>query len=136
MDLFRTTRIACALLAALTLTTASCGDSRRSDQPQPMRAAELAERIRAESAPLVLDVRTRREYARGHIPGAVNIPYDELRGRLDELDGDKTAEVVVYCQTGQLAVFAEDVLARAGYTNVRNLEGHMRAWRRARYPTR
>lgn len=136
MDLFRTTRIACALLAALTLTTASCGDARRSDQPQPMRAAELAERIRAESAPLVLDVRTRREYARGHIPGAVNIPYDELRGRLDELDGDKTAEVVVYCQMGQLAVLAEDVLARAGYTNVRNLEGHMRAWRRARYPTR
>lgn len=136
MDPFRTTRIACALLAALTLATASCGDSRRSDQPQLMRAAELAERIRAESAPLVLDVRTRREYARGHIPGAVNIPYDELPGRLDELDGDKTAEVVVYCQMGRLAVVAEDVLARAGYTNVRNLKGHMRAWRQARYPTR
>ncbi len=136
MDPFRITRMACALLAALTLATASCGDSQRSDQPQPMGAVELVERIRADSAPLVLDVRTRREYAAGHIPGAVNIPHDELPGRLDELDGDKSLEVVVYCQTGQRAVIAEDVLARAGYTKVRNLEGHMRAWRRARYPTR
>ncbi|MHC4507089.1 MAG: rhodanese-like domain-containing protein [Planctomycetota bacterium] len=136
MDPFRITRIACALLVALTLATVSCEDSRRSDQPQPMATVELVERIRADSAPLVLDVRTRREYAAGHIPGAVNIPYDELPGRLDELDGDKTVEVVVYCQTGQRAVFAEDALARAGYTKVRDLEGHMRAWRRARYPIR
>jgi len=136
VDPFRITHIAYALLAALTLATASCEDSRRSDQPQPMGAAELAERIRAESAPFVLDVRTRREYAGGHIPGAVNIPYDELSGRLDELGADKTAEVVVHCQTGQRAVFAEDALARAGYTNVRDLEGHMRAWQGAGYPTR
>ena len=101
-----------------------------------MGAVELVERIRADSAPLILDVRTRREYADGHITGAVNIPYDELPGRLDELNGDKTVEVVVYCQTGQRAVFAEDVLARAGYTQVRDLEGHMRAWRRAGHPTR
>ena len=135
MDSFRITRIACALLAALTLATASCGDSRRSDQPQSIGAAELAERIRAEDAPLVLDVRTRREYAAGHIPGAINIPYDKLPRRLDKLGGDKTVEVVVYCQAGQRAVLAEGVLARAGYANVRSLEGHMQAWQRARHPT-
>jgi rhodanese-related sulfurtransferase len=132
----RITHVACALLAALILATTSCEDSRRSDQPQSMGAAELAERIRAKDAPLVLDVRTRREYAAGHIPGAVNIPHGRLTRRLDELGGDKGVEVVVYCQTGERAVSARDVLARAGYTNIRDLEGHMRAWRRAGYPIR
>ena len=132
----RTVRIACAFLAALPLILAACGDSERSSPSQAMRVAELAERIGAENAPLILDVRSRREYAAGHIPGAVHIPYDKLAGRLGEIDGDKAAEVVVYCQTGQRAVFAADVLARAGYTNVRNLEGHMRSWRRAGYPIR
>ena len=135
MDTVRITRVVCALLLALTLGTLSCGDSKPSGQSQTLGGAELAERIRAGDAPFILDVRSRREFNGGHIPGAVNIPYDELAGRLGELDGDKNAEVVVYCQTGQRAVFAADVLARAGYTDVRNLEGHMRSWRRARHPT-
>ncbi len=130
------TRITCALLAALTLALASCGESRPSGQPQPMEPTELAERIREGSAPFILDVRSRREYAAGHIPGAFNIPHRELSQRLDELNGDKSAEVVVYCQTGPRAVSAEQVLAGAGYTNVRDLEGHMRAWRRAGHPIR
>jgi rhodanese-related sulfurtransferase len=133
---FRITHIACALLAALTLAMTSCGDSRPSDQLQSMGTAELAERIRAKNAPFVLDVRSRREYAAGHIPGAVNIPYSKLPLRLDQLGSDKSVEVIVYCQTGQLAASAKDLLALAGYTNVRDLEGHMRAWRRARYPIR
>jgi hydroxyacylglutathione hydrolase len=136
VESFRTVRIACALLVALTLTLAACGDPERSSSPQAMQVAELAERIGAENAPVILDVRSRREYAAGHIPGAVHIPYEELAGRLGELDGDKGAEVVVYCQTGPRALLAEDVLVRAGYTNVRNLEGHMRSWRRAGYPIR
>ena len=136
MEPVRITHLACALLVALTLATVSCGDSKPSDQPQTIAGAELAERIRAGDAPFILDVRSRREFNRGHIPGAVNVPYDELPGRLGELDGDKDTEVVVYCQTGQRAVFAADVLARAGYTDVRDLEGHMRAWRRARHPTK
>jgi rhodanese-related sulfurtransferase len=136
MDPLHSTRIACALLAALALVVISCGESRPTDQAQPMEPAELAERIRGGSAPVILDVRSRREYAAGHIPGAVNIPVRQLLDRLDELDGDKSAEVVVYCQAGDRAVSAAQVLARAGYTNVRDLQGHMRAWRRAGYATR
>ncbi len=136
MDPLHNTRIACALLAALALAVISCGESRPTDQAQPMEPAELAERIREGSAPFVLDVRSRREYAAGHIPGAVNIPIRQLPDRLDELDGDKSAEVVVYCQTGPRADSAVQVLARAGYTNVRDLEGHMRAWQRAGYAIR
>jgi rhodanese-related sulfurtransferase len=136
VDTVRITRVACALLVALALAAISCGDSKPSGQPQAIAAAELAERIRAGDAPFILDVRSRGEFDRGHIPGAVNIPYDELAGRLGEVDGDKSAEVVVYCQTGQRADFAADVLTRAGYTDVRDLEGHMRTWRRAGHPTK
>ena len=57
-----------------------------------------------------------------------------LSRKEDEIGDDKTSEVVVYCQVGERAALAEDILAGAGYTNVRDLEGHMKAWRRARYP--
>jgi rhodanese-related sulfurtransferase len=135
VDLLRITRTACALLAALTLVATSCGNPRRAGQPQPIGAADLAERIHAGSAPLILDVRTREEYAAGHIPSAVNIPHGELSGRLPELGADKADEVVVLCRGGTRAAFAEDVLARAGYTNLRDLEGHMQAWQEGGYPT-
>ena len=135
LDSLRVIRVASALLGALTLLAASCADQRRAEQPQPIGAAELAERIRAGSAPLILDVRTREEYAAGHIPGAVNIPHDELSGRLEELGADKATEMIVHCRSGWRAVFAEDILIRAGYTNLRDLEGHMQAWQEAGYPT-
>jgi phage shock protein E len=80
-------------------------------------------------------VRTRKEYAAGHIPGAVNIPYDELANRTDELGITTDDEVIVLCQKGPRAKFAEDLLIDAGYENVRDLTGHMRAWERAGYPT-
>jgi rhodanese-related sulfurtransferase len=128
-------RIVCALLAALGLAVISCGESPPTDQVQPMESAELAERIRGGNAPVIVDVRSRGEYAAGHIPGAVNIPVRQLPKRLDDLVGDKIAEVVVYCQRGTRSASAAKVLVRAGYTNVRELEGHMRDWRQAGHPT-
>jgi NADPH-dependent 2,4-dienoyl-CoA reductase/sulfur reductase-like enzyme/rhodanese-related sulfurtransferase len=69
---------------------------------------------------LVLDVRTRAEFERGHIPGAVNLPIDELRGRLGEVDrGQRT---IAYCQVGQRGYLATRILAQSGY-DVANLSG-------------
>jgi NADPH-dependent 2,4-dienoyl-CoA reductase/sulfur reductase-like enzyme/rhodanese-related sulfurtransferase len=68
----------------------------------------------------IADVRTRAEFERGHIPGAVNLPLDELRGRLDEVDrGQRT---IAYCQFGQRGYLATRILAQAGY-DVANLSG-------------
>jgi rhodanese-related sulfurtransferase len=68
----------------------------------------------------VLDVRTRVEYSGGHIPGAVNLPLDELRGRLGEVDrGQRT---ITYCQLGQRGYLATRILAQSGY-DVANLSG-------------
>jgi NADPH-dependent 2,4-dienoyl-CoA reductase/sulfur reductase-like enzyme/rhodanese-related sulfurtransferase len=68
----------------------------------------------------VLDVRTREEYDRGHIPGAVNIPLDALRERLGEIDRGR--RIIAYCQLGQRGYLATRILSQAGY-DVANLSG-------------
>ena len=66
--------------------------------------------------PFLLDVRTPEEFARGHIPGAVNIPVDELRQRLDEVPRD--VEVAAYCQVGQRGYLATRILLQSGFPAV------------------
>ncbi|MGW8283032.1 MAG: rhodanese-like domain-containing protein, partial [Gemmatimonadota bacterium] len=78
--------------------------------------------------------RSPEEYAAGHIPGAVNIPYDELPERLDELNGAQDQEIIVYCRTGRRAGIAELALQEAGFRNVRDLDGHMVDWTSGGYP--
>lgn len=73
---------------------------------------------------VLVDVRTRSEYRRGHIEGAINIPVDELRERLDELDREKT--IVVYCQVGFRGYLADRILSQNGY-NVLNITGGFRS---------
>ncbi len=90
----------------------------RGDHPQ-IGAADLMA-IPAAERPLVLDVRTAEEYAAGHLPGAVNIPVDELRSRLGELPADR--RIVTYCQLGQRGYLATRILLQAG-RSVRNLSG-------------
>lgn len=77
---------------------------------------------------LVLDVRTRAEYAAGHVPGALNIPHDELGARLAELEGVSDRPVVVYCKSGFRAGIASALLTDAGFTQVYHLTGHMSDW--------
>lgn len=71
-----------------------------------------------------VDVRTREEFARGSLPGAINIPVDELRDRLGELED---SEIVVNCQVGQRGHVAVRMLSELGYT-VYNLDGGYRTW--------
>jgi phage shock protein E len=100
----------------------------------PISVADLAQRVEAGDAPVVLDVRTPAEFDQGHVPGAINIPYDQLASRLDELPAGSGDEVVVHCERGGRAAKAERVLNDAGYTDVRDLEGHFQAWQAAGLP--
>ncbi len=73
----------------------------------------------------LLDVREPAEFAAGTIPGAVNIPLGDLRGRLGELPGGRP--IAVFCKVGQRGYFAERILAQRGF-DVRNLSGGYTTW--------
>lgn len=74
----------------------------------------------------VLDVRTPDEYGVGHVPGAINIPYDELPRRAREIGPASTA-VVVYCMSGHRSGIAVDALRKAGYSRVYDMK-YVSAW--------
>ena len=75
---------------------------------------------------VLIDVRTAKEYAGGQIPGAVNIPLEELRDRLDEIPRDRP--VVVHCQVGMRGYMATLVLRHAG-VDAMNLAGGYKTYR-------
>src|SRR6266536_3587574 len=75
------------------------GDMRRSALPMSAAWALLAP-IGAGTAPVVVDVRTRREYDSGHVPGAIHIPFYSLLARQAEIPGSRDEPVVVYCERG------------------------------------
>ena len=125
-----------AVAGSLAAMFVAVGPAAAQDHPiaTTIGPSELASRLDDGSAPFVLDVRTRAEYAEGHIAGAINIPHSELADRLDELGFETSAEVVVYCQAGPRAAHAAATLEEAGFSGVRDLEGHFRAWSAAERP--
>jgi rhodanese-related sulfurtransferase len=76
--------------------------------------------------PYLLDVRTPEEFAESHIPGAVNIPVDELRQRLGEVPRDR--EVAAYCQVGQRGYLATRILLQSGF-RAANIGGGYKTYR-------
>ncbi len=116
-------------LLLLALACAACADAPSASE---ISQQELLAVVGTPGAPLVLDVRSAEEFAGGHVPGARNVAFDQVAGRLDELGA--AGEVVVYCESGRRAAKAAAVLEEAGFT-VRPLTGHMKAWREAGLPT-
>ncbi|MBI2795235.1 MAG: MBL fold metallo-hydrolase [Gemmatimonadetes bacterium] len=81
---------------------------------------------------VLVDVRTRREFAEGHLPAALNIPLAELVARVAEVPRDRP--LVVQCQGGTRSAIAASVLRARGAKAVGNLEGGIDAWRAAGLP--
>ncbi len=79
-----------------------------------------AEQLIAESGHFIVDVRSPQEFGESHIPGAVNIPIEELRNRLNEIP--RNCHVVTYCQVGQRGYLATRVLLQEAF-HVSNLSG-------------
>jgi rhodanese-related sulfurtransferase len=68
---------------------------------------------------IILDVRTKGEYARGHIKGSINISIDQLKANLNRL-ADKRKPIITCCASGMRSGTAKGILVSNGYTNVHN----------------
>ncbi len=95
---------------------------------------DLVNRLDSDNTPVIIDVRSSKEFASGHVPGAVNIPYTELKGRLETLNIGQNEEIVLYCERGGRASIAGSILSGEGFSAVQYLEGHMNAWRSNKLP--
>jgi phage shock protein E len=119
--------LAIALAVALGVGCAAAEDAAPSISPQ-----ELELRLAQPDPPLLLDVRTPEEFRAGHIPGAINVPHDQVAGRTAELSAARG--VAVYCMKGPRARLAEQALLASGATDVVHLEGGYSAWQAAGLP--
>ena len=128
-------KLTAVLTIMATLLLGACGPRGPESTDMEISVAQLSELIEGGSPPLILDVRSPGEYARGHIPGAVNIPHNELVERLAELPAEKSAEVVVYCHSGPRAWRAERMLQENGFSSVQDLSGQWLAWQAAGLPS-
>ncbi len=127
------------LLALAALTLGACGVATRPAGPatgpagyRNISVTELKGRLEAREPLILLDVRSPEEYTQdGHVAGSTLIPLPELAQRMGELDGQRP--VVCICRSGNRSRTACEQLARAGFTNLANVEGGMRAWAAAGY---
>lgn len=77
---------------------------------------------------LLLDVREPNEYASGHAPGSVLIPVGQLEKRLQEIRQFQDKPVAVICRSGRRSAAAAEILQKAGFSDVKNVDGGMLAW--------
>lgn len=86
-------------------------------------------RYRGNGRGILIDVRTKEEFVAGHIPEAVNIPYEELQNRIEEIKqltcsqkGGRSAFLILYCERGNTSLRAARDLYRLGFS-VKNVYG-------------
>lgn len=123
-----------AMLLLATVALAACGRPPGPDAgytwvtPADF-AAEIAVPRPADARPLtIVDVREPELFAEGHIPGAINRPWPDVKATAAaELSKDHA--IVLVCHGGPMGDELADILVAAGFTGVRNLEGGMRKWR-------
>jgi rhodanese-related sulfurtransferase len=96
-------------------------------------AATLAEQLTESAPPLVLDVRTPREWQEKHVARSVSIPLNHLVERLSEVPRDRY--IVVHCASGYRSAIASSILEQHGFTTVADLVGGFAAWEASQLDT-
>jgi rhodanese-related sulfurtransferase len=92
--------------------------------------------MRSDNKPLIIDVRTVKEYNAGHIPGAINIPHLQVKMRMNDILAlkDKDQDIVLYCRSGRRAVIAKDDFTSGGFSKLTHLAGDFNAWSANKMP--
>jgi rhodanese-related sulfurtransferase len=106
----------------------------RAAAPPGLSASALRDRLAASDEVVVVDVRTAAEFAAGHVPGARNIPHDQVAARLPELAGARDKTVVLYCRSGRRSALAAQTMREAGFSRLLQLEGDYPGWEAGGHP--
>ncbi|HUP40690.1 MAG TPA: PQQ-binding-like beta-propeller repeat protein [Vicinamibacterales bacterium] len=99
-----------------------------------MSPVELANAIASGTAPVVVDVRSKREFDSGHVPGAIHLPFWKIGRQSEKLSTTPEQPIVVYCGHGPRAYIAAAALRQCGFMNVAYLTGHMKKWKEMKLP--
>lgn len=121
-----------SLLIAAALTCAAV--SHAEETPKIDQGALLKRIEQKDASMIVLDVRSPEEYAAGHIPGAINIPYTHLPARIADLPDTTDKDIVLYCTVGIRAERGAQRLRENGFTRLLHLDGDMKAWQEKKRP--
>jgi rhodanese-related sulfurtransferase/glyoxylase-like metal-dependent hydrolase (beta-lactamase superfamily II) len=99
---------------------------------QRVSAPTLAEELVSSDPPVVLDIRTAREWSAKHLIDSINLPLAHLQERIEEVP--RTRRLAVHCAGGYRSSIAVSILGQYGITNVIELAGGIAAWEAARFP--
>lgn len=112
------------------LTMQACSNDAKTHITQ----SALLQQMQKSFAPLIIDVRSEYEYQAGHIPAALHIPFWDTFFTEQLQSYSSTQPFVLYCEHGPRAGIAKWGLSMKGFENIRYLQGHMSAWRKAGLP--
>ena len=95
-------------------------------------AVALAELRTSSDPPVIVDVRSEKEWNSGHIPGSLNVPLNHLREKIASLPADRM--IVVHCEGGYRSAIAASLFAQTGHARVMDLVGGFKAWAASQLP--
>jgi rhodanese-related sulfurtransferase len=95
---------------------------------------DVQARLTAGEKLTLIDVREESEYAKDHLPGAVQLGKGILERDIEEKYPDTGTELILYCGGGFRSALAADALQKMGYTNIISMDGGIRIWREKGYP--
>lgn len=99
-----------------------------------VKPKDLNDQLSSPQKPLVVDIRIPEHYGESHVPGAVNIPQDDIGARMGEFPEDRDAPIVMVCNIGKFSKYATLYLKSKGYRNVRSMKGGVNEWIRKGFP--
>jgi rhodanese-related sulfurtransferase len=97
-----------------------------------IEAPEAVKLINSDAA--VIDLRSAEAFARGHIVGAKNIPFDELQANVEKVENMKSRSVIAVCDAGITSTKAVNILRKTGIESVYGLKGGMNGWSQSGMP--
>lgn len=103
--------------------TADSADAQTDASVQNIDQETAKKMMEKDDGHIILDVRTKEEYAAGHIPGAINLPNEDIQDQKPEVLPDTDQIILIYCRSGHRAGLAAEKLAKLGYKKLYNFGG-------------